>query len=211
MKAIRLIIFFTLLMFNSFCFAQDIKMTKEVDEIIKSGKDTIIQMALNLLDEDLTTKNFTRISIHTNGKEVLVSLRNPIKYLPHNTSNYFDAGVYLIEKLKFYSPVSNPSDYPSDNISFYQKNDEAEKNIQFVVDAINESNDVGPFDRENFEDSMTILEDKKYYSISIVSEYIESWYKIDKSTGRVYDVGHAHLIDPPQEDIDFPVFQEVKF
>jgi hypothetical protein len=186
-------------------------MTKEVDKIIKSGQDTIINMALSLLEEELTIKDFTRISILTNGQEVLVSFSNPIKYVPHNSSYYFDVGVYLVEKMKFYSPVSNPSDYHSDNVSFYRKNDEAEKNIQFVVDAINKSDEIGPFDRDSFEDSMTVLDNKKYYSISVVSEYTESWYKIDKSTGKIYDAGHAHLIDPPQEDIDFPVFQEVKF
>jgi hypothetical protein len=211
MKAIRFFFLNAVLMFYSFCFSQNINMTKEVDQMLKSGKDSIINMALNMLDKNLTTDNFARISIMTNGQEVLVLFSNPIKYVPRNTSYCFDASVYLIEKQQSYSPISNPADYQSDNVVFYKKNDEAEKNIQFVVDAINNSGEVGPFDQGSFEDAMIILDNKKYYEISVVSEYIESWYKIDKSTGRIYDSGHAHLIDPPIEDVISPAFQEVRF
>lgn len=194
----------------NFCFSQEIQMTEQVDKIIKSGKDSIINKALKLLDKDLEVKNFAKIEVLTNGKDVFVSFSNPIKYLPQNTALYFDAGIYLIEKLSFYYPVSNPDDYITGNTSFYRPTDEAEKNIQFVIDAINKSDKVGSFDRKVFKDELIIREQTHYFDVTVISEYIESLYKIDKSSGNIYDERHAHLIDTPLEVGD-QVYKKVEF
>lgn len=210
MKANIFLILFAVLFNYNFCFSQEIQMTQQVEEIIKSGKDSIINRALKLLDKDLEVKNFEKIEVLTNGNDVLVSFSNPIKYLPRDTAFYFDAGIYLIEKLSFYNPVSNPDDYIIGNISFYRPTDEAEKNIQFVIDAINKFDKVGSFGRKVFNDELIIREQTHYFDVTVISKFIESLYKIDKSSGHIYDERHAHLIDPPLEVGD-QVYKKVEF
>jgi hypothetical protein len=49
---------------------------------------------------------------------------------------------------------------------------------------------------------MTIHEYKSYYNITVVSEFQESTYKIEKITGKLYDAEHAHVAPPPFEKED---------
>lgn len=189
---------------------QDIKMTHEVEEIIKLGKDSIVQLALEIMDNRIETQNFEIIKVMTNGKEVYVSFRNPIKYLPAKSSSYFDVEVNIVSKTAGYDCIANDTDnYPEDTIEFYKPTVETNKNIQFVIESINQSTEVGSFVKANFEDNMIIREHDNYYDISIVSGSQESSYKIEKATGKIYDAMHAHLIPPPFENQDLDIWKEI--
>ena len=196
MNFFKLFLIIQFLHSSSICFSQNIKMNKEVDEILQQGKDSIVQLALKLIDGDVTVENFTKIIVMAGNKEVYVSLLTPIKYLPINSAYYFDVEVALIEKSTSYHDYSNPNGYKEDkmDLPFYIETKEGKKNIQFVIEAIKKR---APFDISKFEDSMIIRDDTDFYDIKVESDYYQSWYKIEKLTGKIFDEGHAHFEQPP--------------
>lgn len=195
---------------NSICFSQNIKMNKEIEEIIQQGKDSIVQMALELIDNEISADYFTEIIVMASAKEVYVSFLTPVKYLPINSAYNFDIEVSLIEKGTTYLSYSNPTGYNEDKMElpFYKETDEGKKNIQFVIDAIKKR---APFDVSKFDGNMIIRENTDFYHINVLSNYEESWYKINKSTGGIFDEGHAHFEQPPMLETDNQeIFVEIK-
>ena len=82
--------------------------------------------------------------------------------------------------------------------------------IQFVIEAINESDEMSPIDVTNFEDEMTIREHENHYGIIVVSEVHESSFKIEKISGRIYDVVNAPIAPLPVfEDDNKREFKEI--
>ena len=121
-QMLKIFIPFYLLLGYTTCYSQDIKMNKEVEEIIQLGKDSILQLALTSIDERASIQNLAKVKIVTNGKDVFVSLRNPIKYLPTKSVFYFDVMISIIEKSANYNPVSNGIVYDEkDTIPFYKQ------------------------------------------------------------------------------------------
>ena len=86
MKSFKAFLIIQLILSNSICFSQNIKMNKEIEEIIQQGKDSIVQMALKLIDNEVTADYFTEIIVRSSSKEVYVSFLTPIKYLPYKFS-----------------------------------------------------------------------------------------------------------------------------
>lgn len=211
MKIFKLIIFFNLILTCATCFAQETKMTKEVEEILLLGKDSIVQIALKNIGREVSLESFNKITVSTDGREIWVSFSNPIKYLPQETIFYFDVAVGLLQNLVSMGPISNPLDYNEKNISFYKETEEIKMNIQFVLEAINKSSEVGSIDITDFEDNMIIREYENYYDISIVSEFQESSYKIEKVSGKIYDTEHAHLEPANIEHDDKYEFKEINW
>lgn len=192
------------------CYAQDIPMDKEVEDIVQLGKDSIVQLAMKSMDNKVGIQNFSKINVTTNGKDVFVSLRNPIKYLPIETAFYFDVEIRILEKTASYGPVFNGIvDYEKDTIPFYKQTAETNKNIKFVIESINKSAEVGSIDIANFEDDMTIREHENYYDILIVSAFQESSYKVEKTSGKIFDAEHAHLSPSPFENQSKDVWKEI--
>ncbi|OED42670.1 hypothetical protein AB832_02915 [Flavobacteriaceae bacterium (ex Bugula neritina AB1)] len=210
MKAFSILILFQFLFNHTRCFSQDITMTKEVEGIVELGKEAITELALEVVKGKVGVENFKKIKVLTDGEEVFVSFRNPIKYLPLESSFYFDIGVHLLRKTISRSPVSNPGNYYlGKRTPFYRETEDIKKNIQFILASINKSTEVGSIEVEHFEDDMIIRENKEYYTISVVSELQESYYKIEKKSGRVYDVEHIHLEPSPFANKDEVIFKEI--
>ena len=210
MKSFKAFLIIQLILSNSICFSQNIKMNKEIEEIIQQGKDSIVQMALKLIDNEVTADYFTEIIVRSSSKEVYVSFLTPIKYLPINSAYNFDIEVSLLEKGTTYHNYSNPKGYNEDkmDLPFYKETDDGKKNIQFVIEAIKEW---APFDVSKFDDNMIIRDNTDYYDINVLSDYQESWYKISKSTGEIFDEGHAHFVQPPTLEADNQeIFVEIK-
>ena len=210
MNFIKIFLIIQFILINSNCFSQNIKMNKEVEEIVAQGKDSIVQLALKLIDGDVSVDNFTKIIVRASSKEVYVSLLTPIKYLPINSAFYFDVEVALIEKSTSYHDYSNPKGFNEDkmDLPFYKQTEEGKKNIQFVIEAIKKS---APFDVSKFEESMIIRDDTDFYDINVESDYYHSWYKIEKLTGKIFDEGHAHFEQPPTSDAGHQeIFIEIK-
>ncbi|UXX78988.1 hypothetical protein N7E81_16665 [Reichenbachiella carrageenanivorans] len=197
MKIFKMLLLLQLTLSYGACYSQKTKMSKEVEEIIMLGKDSIVQLALALIDKKIDPQNFSSIKIMSNEEQVYVSFMNPIKYLPIKSAFYFDLGVAILEQTITYSPVFNGVDETQAQIPFYIPTKEAEKNIQFVIEAINKSNEIDAFDPSSFDDDMIIREHENYYAIHVISETTESSYKIEKTSGNIYDMAHAHLAPPP--------------
>ena len=201
MKFIKTFLIIQFILSNSICYSQNIKMNKEVEDLIQQGKDSIVQLALKLIDGKVTVDYFTEIVVRASSKEVYVSFLTPIKYLPLNSAYNFDVEVLLIEKGTSYHNYSNPKGYNEDmmDLPFYKETEDGKKNIQFVIEAIKKR---APFDVSKFEDSMIIRDDTDFYDINVESDYYHSWYKIEKLTGKIFDEGHAHFEQPQTLEAD---------
>lgn len=208
-KLIKVFVLFLMIINSASIYSQELAMNKEVQEVIQLGKDSIVQLALELLDEKASVQNFAKIKVMTDGNDVYVSFRNPIKYLPLESVFYFDALVHVIEKTTSKSPVFNRIKANEEPITFYKPTEDTGVNIRFVTEAINKSDVVGSFDAASFEDDMIIYENENYYMVSVVSEYQESSYKVEKITGKIYDAEHAHLAPPPMESEGKVMFKEI--
>jgi hypothetical protein len=208
-KIFKTLILFNIILYYTTCYSQETKMNKEVEEIIRLGKDSIVQLALTLIDEKIEVQDFSKIIVMANGEKVYVSFLNPIKYLPINSVFYADFGVDLLEKVVSYGPVSNGVFDSEMKISLYRETKETKMIIQFVIEAINNSADISSIDIASFDDDMTIREYGSYYNITVVSEFQESSYKIEKVSGKLYDSEHAHLVPLPFENENEDRLKEV--
>ena len=204
MQMLKIFIFFSLSLNGLLCCSQNITtMDKEVEEIVQLGKDSIVQLALKSMDRKVGIQNFSKIDVTTDGKNVFVSLRNPIKYLPIETGFYFDVEISVLEKTASYCPVVNwIVDSEKDSIPFYSETKEINQNIQFVIESMNRSTAVGSIDASNFEDDMTIREHDNYYDVIVVSALQESSFKVEKTSGKIIDVEHAHLTPSPFKNLN---------
>jgi len=206
----KIFILFQLSLNCILCYAQDIPMDKEVEDIVQLGKDSIVQLALKSMDQRFGVQDFSKINVTTDGKDIFVSLRNPIKYLPIKSAFYFDAEISILEKTVSYVPVYNGiEDYEKDTILFYKQTEETNKIIKFVIASINKSDEVGSIDIANFEDDMTIREHENYYDILIVSAFQESSYKLEKTSGKIFDAEHAHLYPAPFKNENEAIWGEI--
>lgn len=213
MKTLRILILFNLVLNYIVCYSQNTRMNRDVEEIIALGKDSIVQLALKSINDnelDMTytkarKEDFKKIKILTNGKDILVSLANPIKYLPQKTVFIFDFWVELLGKTISTNIASNPANYeqniPDHNIPFFKETKETKARMQFIFDAINRSDEIGSIDDgSSFEDDMIIRDRENYYDIIVYSESQTSFYKIEKTSGKIYDATHKHLVSDPFEN-----------
>ncbi len=170
----------------------------------------MIQMGIRIIQEHIDAKidinAFDRIMVKANTTRIMVEFSNPVKFIPFNSSHFYDVEVDIIGGGISYSIFSNPSDLESGSLTdpFYFMTKEAEQHIQFVIDALNGEN--VQEDRKTFGqymDGYLIIRDKEgHYQIERTSDYQESWYKIDKMSGEIYDAGHCHLEPYPDDEED---------
>lgn len=211
MKILLVVFVGSYMLISAISYSQNgsITMNQGVKDIVKLGSDSIVQLALTKIDRNASLENFAKTSIQTNGEEVLVVFSNPIIYLPLNSVYYSTVGVNLSTDSKFSSKVANPVDYKNnENTPYYTETSESKQNLEFVINAI-ENMDTS--DMVNYQGSNLIREKEEYYEVSVVSESQESWYKIKKLTGEVYDEGHAHLEPVPYSDNKEDAFKEISF
>ena len=171
----------------------------EVDNIKKLGKDSIIQLTMDITSSRFEKSNFERITISANHEDVYVSFINPVKYIPLNKKIITDFTVSILGKTTSLNFVANPNGFRSKGgREYYNPNaSENKKVIQFVFDAINKSKEIRNTSPEALEGTMTIKEKNTYYKVLVVSDAQESNYKVKKETGKIYDVSHAHLSKMP--------------
>ncbi len=211
MRSLKILILFCVTVGFSKLYSQNIKMTAEVERIIQLGKDSIVQLALQRINNGVTIENFKKIKVYTDGNEVYGSFRNPIKYLPKETVNYFDVVVQLIENVTQSSPLANGIlEYKNADILYYKETAQANAALQFISEAVSNSGVVGSLDLGKFEDTMIVRERENYYDVRVVSEFQESSYHVEKVTGEISNAEHAHLVSPPLKTPKNEVFVEIQ-
>jgi len=197
MKKLKSISILLLLLVSTVSCAQNQKMKTEVDKIKELGKDSIIQLAMDISSFRFEKSNFESITISANHEDVYVSFNNPVKYIPLSMDYLTDLHVSIVNKTVNYDIIANPIGSVSTASAqprFYIPN---KKVIQFVFNAINKSKEVGDPSTDNIEFNMTIKEKDTYYDVLVVSGVQESNYKVKKETGEIYDAIHAHLSKMP--------------
>ena len=149
-------------------------------------------MAAQKIDEpSFNVNDFTAIEIWVEGDEMTVEFGYAIRFIPAKEQYYYNVSVEL------------PSGSSSRQIIGYDKNNETvtffkpskfKTQVDFVRNAINNSHgEIGKITEGELPDgTMTIQEHETYYDISVDSESTHSYYKIEKTTGKVYDAGHKH-------------------
>jgi len=192
---------------------EELKEGKEmnVEDIRKLGRKGIIDLAVERIRQSPTIdsssfdiKDFDRIKVMASDQSVYVTFNMSIRYVPLNSASHYGVYVNLIENLMSFGHVSNPRDYKEDieaKLKFFTPMEESEKAIAFVLDAIRKN--------DRSESEFTIYEKPNYYEIEIVEEEVEGGYKVDKVTGKIYDVYHDQLVPPPG-DRDEEKFEEIK-
>lgn len=171
----------------------------KINDIKKLGKDSIIQLALDIAQNDIDKDYFETIAISANHQEIYVNFYNSVVYAPLNKEFTTGFTVSILGRTTSYNSIANPTDLRMLNErKYYNPNDkENKKVIQFIFDAINKSTKIGNVNLNNLDGGMTIKEQDTYYDILVVSDSQESNYKIKKETGEVYDAMHAHLSKIP--------------
>jgi hypothetical protein len=172
------------------------QMSEEVEELIKLGRDSVIQLAIEQLKTagftSVDPESFDRLRIKTNDDEIQVLFDRSIHYIPKQSRVIHQASVRLLEKATGWTPLENDYEDKSasffDDISFYEYTEEDKKAIEFILtDEMNI--------QEN--DRLVIYEKDEYYDVTVEFETTEGGYKVDKKTGKRYDEWHAHLIPDP--------------
>jgi len=213
MKTFKILLLFVIILNSYNSIAQNPDMNKKVEKIKKSGRDSIIKTAVKKLNEDIDVSNYM-IQVKANNSTVIVYFHIPIVYLALNTEYSYNYGIDLIEGSSWSGIISNPKGYENKKLrtQIYSPTEETQKHIQFVLNAINKSNEVDSINIEDFsfDDTMIIRDNKKHYQITMLSTHQESNYKIDKKTGNIYDSMHAHLIPPPDFGDKNDKFEEIK-
>ncbi len=203
--SINLLVFVVFVMLNlPVTVAQNNTMDYQIEHLKKLSRDSLINLAIDLIDQPIQKENFD-ITVMANQSDMVVSFRTPIKFVPQQSIHYYDIGVILTSNQTSYNSVANPQDFLSKNqTSIFLPTEEGTKHINFVIAAINESNEVGAVDRENFKDNMVIRDQDEFYDVLVISSNQESWYKIDKAKGNVFDYGHAHFAAYPFVEEELP-------
>ncbi len=193
-------------------------MNPDIEKIKQLGRDHMIRMGLDRvkehMDANIDINAFDRITVMANTTNIRVEFSNPIKFAPSNSSHFYDITVDIIDEGISYDIFSNPADFESElmDYPFFVMTVEADKHIQFVINALN--GEGIKEDRKTFgqdmEGYLLIRDHAGYYQIERNSKYQESWYKIDKVSGEIYDAGHAHLEPYPDEEEKADEFVEIK-
>lgn len=207
----RVVVYVLFFLFHSLIFSQVNPVNKDVEELKLLGKDSLIKLALSYIDKsiDLTQYN---INVLANESDVIVSFRIPLKYIPYNSEYFYDASVDLSNDFISYANYSNPEDYQSNTVTFYSPTEEHKENIKFVVNAINASKNenIIPVNITELTDDLIIREKPAYYGVEYISEKYDLVYKINKITGKIYDLTTGYLEPDPMQNngIEYEVIED---
>lgn len=177
----------------------------DVKKIKKMERAAIIRMAgdeiKKSIDPDFEAKNFDRVSVLAGKNEVLVSFSMSVRYVPWQSAFLYDASVIFSKQIMLScGPVVNPENFkPGKEPVFFKPSPESWEATDFILDAVNRSKEVGPLPDKKIPQGsvMTIYEHKGHYQVLMLSEHTESFYKVNRKTGQVYDASHNHLEAEP--------------
>lgn len=203
MNILKLILFLPLLIGELACFSQMEESYK--DEYNNLSKDSLVQVAITQLTPIIKKRgaNFSQIDfemysiiVKANSQSIMVWFKLPIKYLQTKSSYYGNMVVDI--KTNFYSiqQISNPKDYGG-KPQFYSSSPALNKNVQFVLNAIESSKEIDP----SFNEEIIISEYKEYYEVTTQSTYHFSSLKVAKDSGEIFDWSHESL-EPEEEEAD---------
>lgn len=170
-----------------------IGMAQTAQELSKLSKEKLVALAASKMDKkSFKVSDFTDIQIWLEGDELQVIFSHAIQYIPAKGQFYYAAHVELVTGS---SSLSIQGKGPDDeDIQFYSPA-KFKKQIKFVFDAINKSDEVGSIPEGQLpEGTMKIYENIGHYDVSVDSYSTHSSYKVKKGSGKIYDAGHKHFM-----------------
>ena len=183
------------------CFAQMTDKSNKVETYKKLGKDAIVRMAVNQLisqyGKELGCWDLSAYipKVYASDIDIKVIFELPkIVFLPINSSFYGTLSGSVIKEHFTMEVLANPSDFDC-KINYLSQylNSETLDLIDFVKESINKSTKIESFSEEEFLDKMIIMEHKDYYAITVKGGIQNTYYKVKKVLGEIYDVTHRHI------------------
>ena len=180
-------------------------------ELRALDKNTLINLGFERIREDLKldktyTEVFDKVAVFANHYEIKIEFLNPIKFIPLHTEFYYDITVQLVQQTTSYSIYSNGTEKKNAlETPFFIPTQESEQAIRFVMAAINRSegrneNETRQEFLKDFDGELIIRDEKDHYNITRKSVWQESWYKINKKSGEIFDGGHGHMEPCPEKE-----------
>ena len=158
-----------------------------------------VRAALELIGDPAPPKEYL-VSISRSDGETWVRFSAPVRFVPWMSEAYYEVTAALESGLLYFSSLRSPEEYRSGCVvlSFYTPSPEDREKIGFVAGALA---DRWGFDfrSESPAGRLTVREQENEFRIELVSEFQESWYTIDKVSGRISGEGHAHLEPEPEK------------
>ncbi len=176
------------------------KQSKKAAKIKKLNRDSTIRMALKKIREIIDLRDCI-IRVTADPSSVIALFRNPIIFLPPNSSYSYNFGINLVDDTVWSLTISNPENYETNefDIPAFSLTKAIQKHIDFVLIVINKSDEIASVSIKDFsfDETMIIRDNDNYYRITMISPNLKSFYKINKNTGEIYDTRHIHLIPLP--------------
>jgi len=193
------------------CMAQ-----REIESLKELSQLQIIRLAVIDMQDSFeeTRDNFDltayKESVWANKTEMKVLFRLPkIIFLPLNTSFYGNLSGDVINKRFSMEVLANPPEYNGPTGFFHQFLEyETLEQIDFVIEAINKAQGEGSFNEEGFEGNMEIREYANFYDVITRLGATNTYFKIEKKSGRYYDERHRQVKLPPQLEDEFIEIKE---
>ena len=167
-------------------------LAQSIEDLKRLSKDSLISLAVRKINNAVFKPDqFTNISVWTEAEELTVEFDHAIQFIPKRGQYYYSVSVELV---KGSSSRRIMGDGEVDVVTYYNP-DQFKKEVQFVLQSINKSDEVGKIPEGGLPyGTMTINEMGSYYDISVDSESTHSSYKIRKGSGKVYEASHKHYM-----------------
>ncbi|MFD2564631.1 hypothetical protein [Aquimarina rubra] len=178
------------------------KPNEEVKKLIELGRDHIIELALDKLNEqevsEILKEDFHFITVKASHKRVQVDFGYNVMYLPKNASYY--SGILVEFPSLFVSKSSVSND--GENTTFYQPTSEHLKVINFLMNPNGTRTDI--FNKGKRWSPTIIYEKEKHYLVDFSARdpYLGGGFseeEIDKETGEVLSTLSGHYARMPED------------
>lgn len=177
-------------------------MADSLENLKKLNKDQLIEQAIKKInDTTFHIENYDRISVLLSEKEIVVSFEMSIQYVPAGKEFCYNIRVSLVNgSINTSINENRQGKKPNSDISYYNPREEDKQSIDFIIRAINRSKKVGHIPKGIISrgNTMIIYDRLHYFDIRVNSKHQGSFYKIDKETAKIYDLGHKHYTALPR-------------
>ncbi|MGL1886905.1 MAG: hypothetical protein OCD76_10345 [Reichenbachiella sp.] len=206
---IKSTMFYLLLLLSSTVTAQSIDTVAKIQQLKELGKDSLVKLAereiLSTVDmvggisDDFVFAPY-EVTIWLNDEMLVVKFELPIvRLVPLNTCYFGDLVVDLVSNRVSLDQMQNSED--CDEVGFMMRSPTSEKQINFIRKSVNDSQEIGTFSEQKYADKKVIHEYEKYYKVTVKSVSQNLYYKVEKGTGRIYEILHRRNAPIVKQDL----------
>lgn len=171
----------------------------KIDSLKQLGRDSLIKLGIKKInDKTFEPKYYNRIIVKADTTKLIVDFEISLRLKTKGLCYYDLLSVSFVGSGAYKSIIGN-----CDEAKYYKPSAKHLKKIDFVFNSINKKNEIGDIPNKKLDDNtvMEITELLTYYHIEVSDGNTMSRYKIDRNSGRIFDVIHRHhkkdRDDPP--------------